>query len=118
LTTSQPDAASGLTAVGIAEASHVLGISGAQSGVWNSQSVDATALLVMYTYDGDATLDGKINVDDYAIIDFNVGIQGAPFSTASGDLAGPSAVPEPVGGTIVLGTAILFARRRTQRARL
>jgi len=27
-------------------------------------------------YNGDFNLDGKVNVDDYGIIDFNVGIQG------------------------------------------
>jgi MYXO-CTERM domain-containing protein len=73
--------------------------------------VSGTDALIMYTYGGDANLDGKINVDDYGridfnvnlgtagwfngdfnydgkinvddygIIDFNVGIQGAPFST-------------------------------------
>jgi hypothetical protein len=31
----------------------------------------------MYTYGGDATLDGKINVDDYGRIDFNVNLPGA-----------------------------------------
>jgi hypothetical protein len=30
----------------------------------------------MYTYAGDATLDGKINVDDYGQIDFNVNLAG------------------------------------------
>src|SRR5262249_2978650 len=33
---------------------------------------------------GDFNYDGKINVDDYGIIDFNIGIQGAPFSTGGG----------------------------------
>jgi len=33
---------------------------------------------------GDFNYDGKINVDDYGIIDFNVGIQGPPFPTAGG----------------------------------
>jgi hypothetical protein len=28
----------------------------------------------MYTYGGDANLDGKITVDDYGRIDFNVGL--------------------------------------------
>jgi hypothetical protein len=72
----------------------------------------------MYTYGGDANLDGKINVDDYGRIDLNirweraagttaisittgrststttalstsnVGIQGAPFSTSSTPLGG------------------------------
>jgi hypothetical protein len=31
----------------------------------------------MYTYGGDANLDGKINVDDYGRIDFNVTLPGA-----------------------------------------
>jgi len=31
----------------------------------------------MYTYDGDATLDGQINVDDYGRIDLNANIPGA-----------------------------------------
>ena len=84
------------------------------------QTVTGSDTLVMYTYGGDANLDGKINVDDYGridlniplgtsgwyngdfnydgkinvddygIIDFNVGIQGAPFPT-SGGLAGSGA---------------------------
>ena len=33
---------------------------------------------------GDFNYDGKINVDDYGIIDFNVGIQGTPFPTGAG----------------------------------
>jgi len=28
---------------------------------------------------GDFNYDGKINVDDYGIIDFNIGIQGSPL---------------------------------------
>jgi hypothetical protein len=39
-------------------------------------------------YNGDFNYDGKINVDDYGIIDFNIGIQGAPFFSAGG--AGPA----------------------------
>jgi hypothetical protein len=31
----------------------------------------------MYTYGGDANLDGKINVDDYGRIDFNAPLPGA-----------------------------------------
>jgi hypothetical protein len=33
---------------------------------------DPSSVLVKYTYGGDANLDGKINVDDYGKIDFNV----------------------------------------------
>jgi len=45
-------------------------------------------------FNGDFNYDGKINVDDYGIIDFNVGIQGSPFPTGSG-VSGLAAVPEP-----------------------
>jgi hypothetical protein len=38
-------------------------------------------------FNGDFNYDGKINVDDYTIIDFNVGLQGAPF-LASSEIAG------------------------------
>jgi hypothetical protein len=39
---------------------------------------------VMYTYGGDANLDGKINVDDYGRIDFNASLAGA-CGWANGD---------------------------------
>ena len=35
-------------------------------------------------FNGDFNYDGKINVDDYGIIDFNIGIQGAPFPAGAG----------------------------------
>src|SRR5207237_8269102 len=84
------------------------------TAVWSGQTVTGSNTLVMYTYGGDANLDGrinvddygkidfnvslgvagwangdfnydgKINVDDYGIIDFNVGIQGTPFPTGAG----------------------------------
>src|SRR5439155_25512022 len=60
-------------------------------------------------FNGDFNYDGKINVDDYGIIDFNVGIQGPAFSTDSSLLA----VPEP--GTIALLAAPLVALMRLRR---
>ena len=38
--------------------------------------MSASDVLVMYTYRGDANLDGKINVDDYGRIDFNSSLPG------------------------------------------
>lgn len=38
-------------------------------GMWGNQAVDTTALLTKMTYLGDANLDGKINADDFALID-------------------------------------------------
>ena len=43
-------------------------------------------------YNGDFNYDGKINVDDYGIIDFNIGIQGPPL------LSGAGAPPSSLSG--------------------
>jgi hypothetical protein len=92
---------SNYTSIGIAEASQVLGGSG---GMFDNKTVDGTAVLIKYTYGGDANLDGKLNVDDYFLvngpsgwyngdfnydgkvniddinfIDTNIGIQGSPL---------------------------------------
>jgi hypothetical protein len=64
------------TELGVAEASQVLKISGTQTAVFSGETVDSTSVLVKYTYAGDATLDGKLNVDDYGRIDFNVNLAG------------------------------------------
>ena len=48
-------------------------------------SVAADDVLVMYTYGGDANLDGKINVDDYGRIDGNVASSGSVFGWSNGD---------------------------------
>ncbi|MEA2710417.1 MAG: hypothetical protein QOF78_3018, partial [Phycisphaerales bacterium] len=83
LVTSRPDALSGLTTLAAADASSILGISGFQTALWNGQTVDATTVLVKYTYDGDANLDGIISGDDYSTIDFNVGTSA--FGYSNGD---------------------------------
>src|SRR5213076_1919708 len=115
IVTSQSAATSGsLTSIGIAAVSQVKGIAATATATWAGETVTGGDALVMYTYGGDANLDGKINVDDYGhidssipiglagwingdfnydgkinvddygIIDFNIGIQGAPFFTAGG----------------------------------
>src|SRR5207253_7328632 len=102
------------TSIGIATASQVKSIAATATSTWAGQTVTGSDTLVMYTYGGDANLDGKINVDDYGhidssipiglsgwfngdfnydgkinvddygIIDFNIGIQGAQFPSAGG----------------------------------
>jgi autotransporter-associated beta strand protein len=111
---------SSFTSIGVASASQVKGIAAGDTAVWAGQTVTGSQTLAMYTYGGDANLDGKINVDDYGhidssaplgisgwfngdfnydgkinvddygIIDFNVGIQGAPFFSAGGSVGGAS----------------------------
>jgi hypothetical protein len=111
--TSRSAALEGLTTVGISEARDALGLTGAQTALFSGQTVDATTVLVKYTYAGDANLDGtlniddytridsgvsaglsgwsngdfnydgKMNIDDYVIIDGNIGNQGPPFSNGA-----------------------------------
>src|SRR5207237_4373872 len=66
--------ASGLYALGVAESSAALNLAAMQTKLWKGQSVDTSAILVQFTYRGDANLDGRINVDDYGRIDFNVAL--------------------------------------------
>jgi len=78
IVTSQSSATtSNFTSVGIATAQEAKGIAATATTVWAGQTVTGSDTLVMYTYGGDANLDGKINVDDYGRIDFNVGLPGA-----------------------------------------
>src|SRR4029078_9835607 len=105
-------ASGNFTTLGVASAQQVKSIGPTDTATWNGQTVTGTDTLVMYTYAGDANLDGKINVDDYGridlniqlgttgwyngdfnydgkinvddygIIDFNVGIQGPPLTSS------------------------------------
>jgi len=119
IVTSQTNATtSSFTTLGIATAAQAKGIASTETAVWAGRTVTGSDALVMYTYGGDANLDGKINVDDYGrldfamplgiggwingdfnydgkinvddygIIDFNAAIQGAPFSTEVGATPG------------------------------
>jgi hypothetical protein len=72
IVTSTPAAAGGLTTLGVGDASAVLGLNGSATQLWSGQTVDATSVLVKYTYGGDANLDGQITGDDYSAIDFNI----------------------------------------------
>jgi hypothetical protein len=69
--TSQPDATgvSHRTSLGVATAAQACHIGTFETAVWNGQTVTGGDTLVMYTYTGDATLDGKVNIDDYMQID-------------------------------------------------
>ena len=109
---------------------------------FGGQSVGPNDTLVMFTYGGDANLDGAItgddyfqidsgfpagasgwfngdfnydgvvNGDDYFVIDSNFSAQGTQIPT-SGGLAGVQAVPEPASiGVVGVATASLLSRRR------
>ncbi len=73
IVTSQSSAnGSTYTTLGVARASEVRPSTATATAIWNGQTITGTDTLVMYTYGGDATLDGKINVDDYIKIDSGI----------------------------------------------
>jgi hypothetical protein len=64
--------------IGYAEASVLFGISGFDTALFNGYTVDATSVLLKYTYYGDADLSGEVDFDDYVRIDggFNSELTG------------------------------------------
>jgi hypothetical protein len=73
IVTTQTDAVGATyTTLGVATASEVLSIDSTTTAIWRGQTVSGSDTLVMYTYGGDATLDGKINIDDYVKIDSGI----------------------------------------------
>ena len=77
--------ASDYTTLAVAEASDALGIGASQTAIFGGQTVDATAVLVKFTYGGDANLDGQINIDDYGQIDAYAGLNGVVHGWFNGD---------------------------------
>jgi autotransporter-associated beta strand protein len=73
LTTSMPDAASGLTTLGVATGEQLRGLGPTDTDLFAGQTINGATTIAMYTYGGDANLDGFISGDDYSAIDFNVG---------------------------------------------
>ena len=69
----------------VAEAADVLGLEGSETTTWSGHPIDASSVLVKYTYDGDANLDGKIDIDDYGRIDAASPRSGSVFGYANGD---------------------------------
>jgi hypothetical protein len=73
------------TSIGVVRAGDALNLAAGATAVWSGQTVAASDTLIKFTYGGDANLDGKINVDDYGQIDFNIGSSGSVFGWFNGD---------------------------------
>ena len=72
-----------LTTLATGESSVCLHISGTQTALFAGETADATAVLVKYTWGGDANLDGMLNGDDYFAIDTHV--SGTAYGFTNGD---------------------------------
>ena len=77
ITTSEPDAATGLTSIGVATGAQIRGLGPTATDVFAGQTITGASTIAMYTYAGDANLDGQITGDDYSNIDFNIAVPGA-----------------------------------------
>jgi hypothetical protein len=95
VSTTVKNAAGGLKGMANLEASDVLGLTGTETSTWAGQTVDADSLLLAIAFNGDVTLDGNVNRDDYALVDRarakgTTGWRGADFNydgvTDSADL--------------------------------
>ncbi|MEA2707575.1 MAG: fibronectin-binding autotransporter adhesin, partial [Phycisphaerales bacterium] len=73
LTTSMPDAVTGLTSIGVATGEQIRGLGPTDTDLFAGQTINGASTIAMYTYAGDANLDGFISGDDYSTIDFNAG---------------------------------------------
>ena len=60
-------------------------ITDTDTATFAGQPVLGSDTIAMVTYGGDATLDGKINIDDYGRIDANVASSGSVFGWYNGD---------------------------------
>jgi hypothetical protein len=83
ITTSMPDAATGLTTIGVATGEQLRGLGPTDTDIFAGQTITGASTIAMYTYAGDANLDGFISGDDYSTIDFNVGTSADGY--ANGD---------------------------------
>jgi autotransporter-associated beta strand protein len=147
--TSMSDATAGsnYTSIGIATGAQVVPSSATETATWAGQTITGSDTLVMYTYGGDANLDGKINIDDYGhidtsigiglkgwyngdfnydgviniddygIIDVNIGIQGAAFPTGAGLAAGLNVVAVPEPACFTLWGVAAIGLARRPRRR-
>ena len=62
-----------LVSIGVAKVGTIKNIADTATTTFAGQTVLGSDVAAMVTWGGDANLDGKINIDDYGQIDFNVG---------------------------------------------
>ena len=73
------------SALGYAEASETIALSGSQTATWQGQTVDATSVLVRYTIGGDANLDGVVNFTDLLAVARHYNASGDAATWGTGD---------------------------------
>ncbi len=130
--------------IGVARASDIRPNTASVTETWAGQTITGNDTLVMYTYGGDATLDGKLNILDYVRIDQGLaaGLTGwsngdfnydgkinildyapiidsnigtqGPAFPTTGGLQSVAAVPEPAALAAFVAIPLLARRRPRQ----
>jgi hypothetical protein len=72
-----PAAQTGLTTIGISTGAARGGLGPTDTDLFAGQTITGASTIAMYTYAGDANLDGVIDGGDYGVIDNNVQVAGA-----------------------------------------
>jgi beta-glucanase (GH16 family) len=76
LTTSMPAAQTGLTTIAVSTGAAMRGLGAGETDTFAGQIITGASTVAMYTYAGDANLDGTIDGGDYGVIDNNVQVAG------------------------------------------
>jgi autotransporter-associated beta strand protein len=74
-----------LYSIGVVKVGDIKTVGDDATATFAGQTVHGSDTVAMYTYGGDANLDGKINIDDYGLIDSHVGQSGSVFGWHNGD---------------------------------
>ena len=86
ITTSQTEATTGiLTSLAVGTGAELRGLGPTDTELFGGQTIDGDSTIVMYTYGGDADMDGDLDGDDYFYLDSNVLASETIFGWHQGD---------------------------------
>jgi hypothetical protein len=87
--TSMTDATvTGRTTIAVASGAEIRGLGPTDTDIWAGQTINGDSTLVMYTWGGDADMNGELNGDDYFFIDSNILTQNPGFHNGDFDYNG------------------------------
>src|SRR5688500_10193844 len=67
----------GITTVGVATGEQIRGLGPTDTDTYAGHTINGASTIAMYTYAGDANLDGQVDAGDYGILDAYIQTEGA-----------------------------------------
>src|SRR5206468_11248430 len=80
IVTSSATRGGNVTTLAVAKAGAAKSIADTDTIVWGGETVHGSDTLGMYSWGGDANLDGNLTIDDYGRIDFNFPVHSTGWS--------------------------------------